>query len=426
MSDTLGNARWASGATLGLGGGAGTNPNNCTPAPKTVNGHTYYIPDTLVNGNGTFVSTMVGTTNGNIKYMQQFICDMGILKTVGSEISEVFCNNGYISNGLTCVSPSAGLGTNCMPKPMMVNNHNYDVPAIAHNFTKTAYTSVTIPNGTQNYKQLFLCTNGTITPTGNEEFISNTCIAGYAWNGSACVQSNNTEVIEAFSGTTCNTANIRVESVAPGSNTLSQTLKPDTLYKLQPGTYEISTATTMSSCSAIVGAGTDATTIQYGGAVYGSDDLIKSSSSNVVISKVKLLGTKQGSQARVANVVNLVGASNNLIKNAMLRQVDIQSATNAGVNMNYTTNSILDGVKVADVSSNNSSYGIFLASSSNNTLTNITISHISSSSFSYGISLSSSSSYNTLTNITISNISSSSSSYGISLSPPPPITPLPI
>ena len=103
MSDTLGNARWASGATLGLGGG-GTNPNDCSATNKQVNGH-FYPVIALTNGNG-YISTYIETiTNGKRQWNQQFLCSMGNLQNQGAESSQIICDNGYISNGAACIAP---------------------------------------------------------------------------------------------------------------------------------------------------------------------------------------------------------------------------------------------------------------------------------------------------------------------------------
>lgn len=98
---------------------------------------------------------------------------------------------------------------------MVVNGRTYNVPVINHNFSAVVHATATIENGVTNYKQTFECNNGTTRVSGSEEIISQTCNTDYAWNGNACVQSNNQEVIDAYAGTTCDTTNIQVVDVAP-------------------------------------------------------------------------------------------------------------------------------------------------------------------------------------------------------------------
>lgn len=68
------------------------------------------------------------------------------------------------------------------------NGRTYNVSAIKHNFSATSYSTRTIANGVENYKQNFACDNATVSPLGQEEKISVTCNAGYTYNGSSCVR----------------------------------------------------------------------------------------------------------------------------------------------------------------------------------------------------------------------------------------------
>lgn len=246
VSDANGLARWET-ATLG----GGNNPNDCSSTIKYVNGHPYPVI-ALTNGNSYLSSYLENIPNGARQWTQRFICTHGNLVVQGGELSVITCNNGYISNGTACVPPSSQAPVNCSAMTMALNGRNYQVPAINHNFSATVYSTSPIPNGAANYKQQFVCNNGLVTAHGAEELISHTCNAGYAYNGSACVAGGNADVVDAFSGTTCNTANIQVVTLTPGVDKIPENLNADTLYRLTPGTYSITKKINMNNCSAVV------------------------------------------------------------------------------------------------------------------------------------------------------------------------------
>ena len=407
VSDNDGIARWAAASTLGIG--SGSNPNDCSATNKVVNGHSYPVA-ALTNGNNYMSVFVESIANGRRQWSQEFLCTKGNLGALGGERSQLFCNNGYTSNGTACIQPSADAATNCSATNMTINGKTYAVPSIKHNFSAVVYTHKTITNGTENYKQTFVCNNGTVQASGSEEKISQTCNAGYSWNGSQCVAGGDPQINDIFKDTSCNTANIRVVTIAPGVDKIPENLNADTMYKLSAGTYQITKKINMNTCSAIVGEGTTKTTIQYAGLSFGTEDLISIAKSNTVVSDVKITGTKAGA----GTVANLINASGNISK-VIIQKSNLENATQSGIGFYNVSNSKIDTVEIKEIkSTSNTVNGIHL-SSSNNTLTNITISNISSSSDSSGISLGGSN--NTLTNITISNISSSSpsSSYGISL-----------
>ena len=407
VSDNDGIARWAAASTLGIG--SGSNPNDCSAANKVVNGHSYPVV-ALTNGNNYMSVFVESIANGRRQWSQEFLCTKGNLGAFGGERSQLFCNNGYISNGTACIQPSADAATNCSATNMTINGKTYAVPSIKHNFSAVVYTHQAIANGTENYKQTFVCNNGTVQASGPEEKISQTCNAGHSWNGSQCVAGGDPQINDIFKDTSCNTANIQVVTLTPGVDKIPENLNADTMYKLSAGTYEITKKINMNTCSAIVGEGTTKTTIQYAGLSFGTEDLISIAKSNTVVSDVKITGTKAGA----GTVANLINASGNISK-VIIQKSNLENATQSGIGFYNVSNSKIDTVEIKEIkSTSNTVNGIHL-SSSNNTLTNITISNISSSSDSSGISLGGSN--NTLTNITISNISSSSpsSSYGISL-----------
>ena len=406
VSDNDGIARWAAASTLGISGG---NPNDCSATNKVVNGHSYPVA-ALTNGNNYMSVFVESIANGRRQWSQEFLCTKGNLGALGGERSQLFCNNGYTSNGTACIQPSADAATNCSATNMTINGKTYAVPSIKHNFSAVVHAHQSIANGTENYKQTFVCNNGTVQASGSEEKISQTCNAGYSWNGSQCVAGGDPQINDIFKDTSCNTANIRVVTIAPGVDKIPENLNADTMYKLSSGTYEITKKINMNTCSAIVGEGNTKTTIQYAGLSFGTEDLISIAKSNAVVSDVKITGTKAGA----GTVANLIKASGNISK-VIIQKSNLENATQSGIDFYYVSNSKIDKVEIKEIkSTSNTVNGIHL-SSSNNTLTNITISNISSSSDSSGISLGGSN--NTLTNITISNISSSSpsSSYGISL-----------
>ena len=407
VSDNDGIARWAAASTLGI---SGSNPNDCSATNKVVNGHSYPVA-ALTNGNNYMSVFVESIANGRRQWSQEFLCTKGNLGALGGERSQLFCNNGYTSNGTACIQPSADAATNCSATNMTINGKTYAVPSIKHNFSAVVYTHKAIANGTENYKQTFVCNNGTVQKSGSEEKISQTCNAGYSWNGSQCVAGGDPQINDIFKDTSCNTANIRVVTIAPGVDKIPENLSADTMYKLSAGTYQITKKINMNTCSAIVGEGTTKTTIQYAGLSFGTEDLISIAKSNTVVSDVKITGTKAGA----GTVANLINASGNISK-VIIQKSNLENATQSGIGFYNVSNSKIDTVEIKEIkSTSNTVNGIHL-SSSNNTLTNITISNISSSSDSSGISLGGSN--NTLTNITISNISassSSSSSYGISL-----------
>ena len=436
VSDNDGIARWAAASTLGI---SGSNPNDCSATNKVVNGHSYPVA-ALTNGNNYMSVFVESIANGRRQWSQEFLCTKGNLGALGGERSQLFCNNGYTSNGTACIQPSADAATNCSATNMTINGKTYAVPSIKHNFSAVVHTHQSIANGTENYKQTFVCNNGTVQASGSEEKISQTCNAGYSWNGSQCVAGGDPQISDIFKDTSCNTANIRVVTIAPGVDKIPENLNADTMYKLSSGTYEITKKINMNTCSAIVGEGNTKTTIQYAGLSFGTEDLISIEKSNAVVSDVKITGTKAGA----GTVANLIKVSGNISK-VIIQKSNLENATRSGIDFNNVSNSKIDKVEIKEIkstsnavhgiqlsnsnnntltnitisnisSSSSSSFGIYLAGSSSNTLTHITISNISSSAYSYGIILNSSSS-NTLTHITISNISSSSysSSYGISL-----------
>ena len=412
VSDNDGIARWAAASTLGIG--SGSNPNDCSATNKVVNGHSYPVA-ALTNGNNYMSVFVESIANGRRQWSQEFLCTKGNLGALGGERSQLFCNNGYTSNGTACIQPSADAATNCSATNMTINGKTYAVPSIKHNFSAVVHTHQSIANGTENYKQTFVCNNGTVQASGSEEKISQTCNAGYSWNGSQCVAGGDPQISDIFKDTSCNTANIRVVTIAPGVDKIPENLNADTMYKLSSGTYEITKKINMNTCSAIVGEGNTKTTIQYAGLSFGTEDLISIEKSNAVVSDVKITGTKAGA----GTVANLIKASGNISK-VIIRKSNLENATQSGISFDNVSNSKIDKVEIKEIkSTSNAVHGIQLSNSNNNTLTNITISNISSSSSdfssSYGISLSGSS--NTLTHIAISNISSSSysSSYGISL-----------
>ena len=407
VSDNDGIARWAAASTLGIG--SGSNPNDCSATNKVVNGHSYPVA-ALTNGNNYMSVFVESIANGRRQWSQEFLCTKGNLGALGGERSQLFCNNGYISNGTACIQPSADAATNCSATNMTINGKTYAVPSIKHNFSAVVYTHKAIANGTENYKQTFVCNNGTVQKSGSEEKISQTCNAGHSWNGSQCVPGGDPQINDIFKDTSCNTANIQVVTLTPGVDKIPENLNADTMYKLSAGTYQITKKINMNTCSAIVGEGTTKTTIQYAGLSFGTEDLISIAKSNTVVSDVKITGTKAGA----GTVANLINASGNISK-VIIQKSNLENATQSGIGFYNVSNSKIDTVEIKEIkSTSNTVNGIHL-SSSNNTLTNITISNISSSSGSSGISLGGSN--NTLTNITISNISSSSpsSSYGISL-----------
>ena len=411
VSDNDGIARWAAASTLGIG--SGSNPNDCSATNKVVNGHSYPVA-ALTNGNNYMSVFVESIANGRRQWSQEFLCTKGNLGALGGERSQLFCNNGYTSNGTACIQPSADAATNCSATNMTINGKTYAVPSIKHNFSAVVHAHQSIANGTENYKQTFVCNNGTVQASGSEEKISQTCNAGYSWNGSQCVAGGDPQINDIFKDTSCNTANIRVVTIAPGVDKIPENLSADTMYKLSSGTYEITKKINMNTCSAIVGEGNTKTTIQYAGLSFGTEDLISIEKSNAVVSDVKITGTKAGA----GTVANLIKASGNISK-VIIRKSNLENATQSGISFDNVSNSKIDKVEIKEIqSTSNAVNGILLSNSNNNTLTNITISNISSSSnSSSGIYLSTSSS-NTLTHITISNISSASSnsSSGIFLS----------
>ena len=412
VSDNDGIARWAAASTLGIS--SGSNPNDCSATNKVVNGHSYPVA-ALTNGNNYMSVFVESIANGRRQWSQEFLCTKGNLGALGGERSQLFCNNGYTSNGTACIQPSADAATNCSATNMTINGKTYAVPSIKHNFSAVVHAHQSIANGTENYKQTFVCNNGTVQASGSEEKISQTCNAGYSWNGSQCVAGGDPQINDIFKDTSCNTANIRVVTIAPGVDKIPENLNADTMYKLSSGTYEITKKINMNTCSAIVGQGNTKTTIQYAGLSFGTEDLISIEKSNAVVSDVKITGTKAGA----GTVANLIKASGNISK-VIIQKSNLENATKSGIDFDYVSNSKIDKVEIKEIqSTSNAVNGILLSNSNNNTLTNITISNISASSnfsSSSGIYLSTSSS-NTLTHITISNISSSSnSSSGIYLS----------
>ena len=408
VSDNDGIARWAAASTLGIG--SGSNPNDCSATNKVVNGHSYPVA-ALTNGNNYMSVFVESIANGRRQWSQEFLCTKGNLDAFGGERSQLFCNNGYVSNGTACIQPSADAATNCSATNMTINGKTYAVPSIKHNFSAVVYTHQSIANGTENYKQTFVCNNGTVQASGSEEKISQTCNAGYSWNGSQCVAGGDPQINDIFKDTSCNTANIRVVTLTPGVDKIPENLNADTMYKLSSGTYEITKKINMNTCSAIVGEGNTKTTIQYAGLSFGTEDLISIAKSNAVVSDVKITGTKAGA----GTVANLIKASGNISK-VIIQKSNLENATQSGIEFNGVSNSKIYKVEIKEIkSTSNGVSGIYLNNSNNNTLTNITISNISSSYSSSGISLSSSNN-NTFTNIAISNISSSSYyPYGIYL-----------
>ena len=411
VSDNDGIARWAAASTLGI---SGSNPNDCSATNKVVNGHSYPVA-ALTNGNNYMSVFVESIANGRRQWSQEFLCTKGNLGTLGGERSQLFCNNGYTSNGTACIQPSADAATNCSATNMIINGKTYAVPSIKHNFSAVVHAHQSIANGTENYKQTFVCNNGTVQASGSEEKISQTCNAGYSWNGSQCVAGGDPQINDIFKDTSCNTANIRVVTIAPGVDKIPENLNADTMYKLSSGTYEITKKINMNTCSAIVGEGNTKTTIQYAGLSFGTEDLISIEKSNAVVSDVKITGTKAGA----GTVANLIKASGNISK-VIIQKSNLENATKSGIDFRNVSNSKIDKVEIKEIqSTSNGVNGILLSNSNNNTLTNITISNISASSnfsSSSGIYLNDSSS-NTLTHITISNISASSnSSSGIFLS----------
>ena len=402
VSDNDGIARWAAASTLGIG--SGSNPNDCSATNKVVNGHSYPVA-ALTNGNNYMSVFVESIANGRRQWSQEFLCTKGNLGALGGERSQLFCNNGYTSNGTACIRPSADAATNCSATNMTINGKTYAVPSIKHNFSAVVHTHQSIANGTENYKQTFVCNNGTVQASGSEEKISQTCNAGYSWNGSQCVAGGDPQINDIFKDTSCNTANIRVVTLAPGVDKIPENLNADTMYKLSSGTYEITKKINMNTCSAIVGEGNTKTTIQYAGLSFGTEDLISIAKSNAVVSDVKITGTKAGA----GTVANLIKASGNISK-VIIQKSNLENATQSGISFDNVSNSKIDKVQIKEIKNTSSGvYGIRLSNSNNNTLTNITISNLSSaSSPPSGIYLNDSNS-NTFTNITISNISSSSS-----------------
>ena len=403
VSDNDGIARWAAASTLGIGSGG--NPNDCSATNKVVNGHSYPVV-ALTNGNNYISVFVENIANGRRQWSQEFLCTKGNLDAFGGERSILVCNNGYISNGTACIQPSADAATNCSATNMTINGKTYAVPSIKHNFSAVVYTHQAIANGTENYKQTFVCNNGTVEASGPEEKISQTCNAGYSWNGSQCVAGGDSQINDIFKDTSCNTANIQVVTLAPGVDKIPENLNADTMYKLSSGTYEITKKINMNTCSAIVGEGNTKTTIQYAGLSFGTEDLISITKSNAVVSDVKITGTKAGA----GTVAKLISASGNISK-VIIQKSSLENATLSGIMFSSVSNGKIDTVEIKEIKGASQVRGIYL-SSSNNTLTNITISNLSSLHPPSGIYLDGDS--NTFTNITISNLSSPfNRSYGI-------------
>lgn len=455
VSDAQGNARWESITT-----GVGTNPNDCSSTIKQVNSHSYPVI-ALTNGNGYIASFIENIANGKRQWTQEFYCNRGDLAPRGGEQSNIVCNNGFVSNGAACIDatpptpiPEIPKNVDCSPMQMVVNGRNYNVGALKNNFSTVVNATETIDNGIKNYKQTFVCSNALLTTNGPEEFISTKCNSGFSWNGNACVAENSAMqmVVEAFSGTTCQASNIRVESVRPGENTIKENLDANTLYQLEAGEYNVSRTINMGTCSAIVGAGTGNTVIQYSGISFGTESLIASSQNNAVIDNLSLIGTKENA-GKVATVINFSEG-----RKSKLTRLDISEATENGIVWNVTSGFIktlkississqekeisgiiiknahntLSDISISNVSlnktiksSNNQHYsrGIYIYAN-NNSLSDISIRDISSfvtkhldsaSYYSYGIDMKYGTHNNSLSDISISNITSSDYSYGISL-----------
>lgn len=347
VSDANGLARWE---TASLGG----NPNDCSATNKSVNGHNYPIIG-LTNGN-SFLSNYIETiTGGSRQWSQRFKCEKWYIITEGSEINSLVCNNGYISNGSACIQPSNDSKLGCSAMTMNINGREYSVPAIAHNFSAYAYSSSNIDNGHINYKQLFACNNWTITTSGTEEATSTTCSAGFGWNGNSCILSNNIEVTHAYSGTTCNTANIQVVNITPGIDKIPENLNADTMYKLEGGIYDVTKKINFNNCSAIVGAGTGATTVQYAGLSYGSEDLMNITKSDAVIDGLKIVWTKEGA-GKVANVIRIkweYDYRDNYelrLKNVSIRNIIVKEAVKNGIKWEYFGYSDFENIYITSIS----------------------------------------------------------------------------
>lgn len=347
VSDANGLARWE---TASLGG----NPNDCSATNKSVNGHNYPIIG-LTNGN-SFLSNYIETiTGGSRQWSQRFKCEKWYIITEGSEINSLVCNNGYISNGSACIQPSNDSKLGCSAMTMNINGREYSVPAIAHNFSAYVYSSSNIDNGHINYKQLFACNNWTITTSGTEEATSTTCSAGFGWNGNSCILSNNIEVTHAYSGTTCNTANIQVVNITPGIDKIPENLNADTMYKLEGGIYDVTKKINFNNCSAIVGAGTGATTVQYAGLSYGSEDLMNITKSDAVIDGLKIVWTKEGA-GKVANVIRIkweYDYRDNYelrLKNVSIRNIIVKEAVKNGIKWEYFGYSDFENIYITSIS----------------------------------------------------------------------------
>ena len=167
-----------------------------------------------------------------------------------------------------------------------------------HGFSSVAYSSMPIPNGTKNYKQLFNCDNARVTPNGPEEIISYTCNTGYMWDGTNCVSGGNTTIIETYSGTTCNTSNIQIVNVSPGTDKIPQNLNADTLYLLSAGQHNVTRKIEMNTCSAVVGMGTGATTVGYAGTSYDADNVFETTKNASIISKLTIDGQVASGKAK--------------------------------------------------------------------------------------------------------------------------------
>ncbi|MDD5770143.1 MAG: hypothetical protein PHE25_04180 [Candidatus Gracilibacteria bacterium] len=335
MSDTSGNASWQTIVTA---------VGNCSFSGAVINSHLYNVP-AISNGN-SFKATATGSiTNGTVIYDQIFTCSLGTLLAYGGETPQYSCSYGYIWDAVTksCLAPT---NNNCSSSIQIINGRTYTVTAFNHQFTTTSNSTSSITNGTQVYRQSFYCNNGIVSTYGSESLIANSCNSGYGWNGTSCVSGSSIDPIVAstFSGTTCPTVgSVVVYPTAGVTNSIPNSLSANTVYYLQAGTYPLTQTVNMANCSAIVGAGTGSTFINFVGISSNSTDMIYGNNiTNAYINNLSMNGGAGGGSSRydinIGGTTSQVGLNNLVLSNAGSSDINL-AGTNFNVSNIVATNS---------------------------------------------------------------------------------------
>ncbi|AHB41335.1 parallel beta-helix repeat-containing protein [candidate division SR1 bacterium RAAC1_SR1_1] len=193
-------------------------------------------------------------------------------------------------------------------------------------------------------------------------------------------------------GNLCNTENIRVITISPGTGTLPNQLSSHTIYLLEPGNYITTGTINTEKCNAIVTK--NGTGVFYSTGPLANGMFYVNTKKNNIFDNIHISATGNGlGGSHTANGYGIFFVSS---PNNALHAIESYNASTASIYLNSSSNNSLYAIQ-----SYKNQYGIYLNSSSNNILDTID----SYNNSNHSIYLLSSSNYNILRNVNAYNSS---------------------